>query len=198
MTSPSEEESIFGVFEATVQHLNLVHRKIQQLEAARVQAEEQLFHSISSEHRAGNLSNDDLIDLYLALRDQLPLPFIKRWNAALPISAQAAWTRAPWRGRHEPNGPSEHSWIGSRPMGRESRVPRFGVAVVYVLYDEAGEPIYVGSTDQFRVRIGRHERGELPWVAYMALECADREAAYQTEDELLKTRMPPGNKRAGR
>jgi predicted GIY-YIG superfamily endonuclease len=198
MTSPGEEESIFGVFEATVQHLSLIHRKIQRLEAARVEAEEQLFHAVNREHQAGNLSEDDLIDLYLAVRAQLPLPFIKRWNAALPISAQAAWTRAPWRGRHDPNGPGGHSWIGTRPIGPESRVPRFGVAVVYVLYDEAGEPIYVGSTDQFRVRIGQHERGDRPWVAYMAVECEDREAAYQLEDQLLKTRMPPTNKRAGR
>lgn len=185
-------------FEATIQHLELLHRKIVKLEEAKVAAEEQLCHAVHTELTSGSIEEDDLIEAYAHIKRRLPLPFAKRWNAVMPITAQTAWSRALWREKYRMNGPGGRSWIGERPVGEWAHMPRPGVAVVYVLYDARHEPIYLGSTGNFRQRITAHERGDKPWVSYMATPCADREAAYQLEDHYLRTRKPPANIKASR
>lgn len=150
------------------------------------------------DHAAGELTDDDLVELRGWLESHLTLPFAKRWDATLPLKSAAALIR--YRNLHKfvPNGPDGKSWVGRRRGDGESRWSRAGTPVVYVLYDAANEPIYVGSTDNLRNRLSTHESGDLPWVAYLAIACRSREDAYLLEEKLLKTRMPPLNKKTSR
>ena len=72
------------------------------------------------------------------------------------------------------------------------------MSVVYVLYGETNEPVYLGSTANLRNRLSVHNLGNIPWSAYMAVQCRDREDAYEVEERLLRSRMPPMNKKASR
>lgn len=187
-----------GRYEATLQHVSLIHRKLDHLDQARMRAEEQLFYSIRRDHAAGELSDDDLAILRVALDQKLTRPFGRQWDAQVPLRSGAAYSRHRYLHKFLPNGPSERSWVGTRRDGDESAVSRPGVAVVYVLYGTDNEPIYLGSSGNLRQRLSAHQNGPLPWVAYLAVECRDRDHAYELEDFLLKTRTPPLNRRAGR
>lgn len=190
--------SLLAAHGATVDHLALIHRKIAMLEAARNDAEKQLFYRMAQEVKSRPDPERALVSAYAELKEQLELPFAKNWNAALPISSMAAATRARTAYRYEKNGPGGRSWVGTRPVGDDQHVPRAGIAVVYVLYGADNEPLYLGSTGEFRTRIRTHSSGPIPWVSYMATPCSDREAAYQLEDSYLKTRKPPMNRKAAR
>lgn len=95
--------------------------------------------------------------------------------------------------RAVPNGPSGHSWVGTAPLGRLVPIPSYGMSVVYVLYDALGEPIYLGSTEYFQVRLETHLREGKPVASWMAYPCPNRAAAYELEDHLLATHKLPLN-----
>ncbi|MBL1120211.1 GIY-YIG nuclease family protein [Streptomyces sp. 110] len=72
------------------------------------------------------------------------------------------------------------------------------MGVVYALFDARNDPCYLGSTDQFRTRIGKHVKDGKVFTSWQAYPCPDREAAYVLEDRLLKERLPSLNKKASR
>jgi hypothetical protein len=178
-------------WDATLQHISLLRHKQDRLRAAQIEAEHQLLHSVAAAYRANKL---DLARMAVIYRDYATVAvsgFQQRWNLAVPIPAK----QVPHLDRGKPNGPNG-SWFGTYPIGHAT-CPLPGVCVVYVLFDGAGEPCYVGSTQQFRRRIGAHRMsiGFERWIAY---PCADREAAYELEVKLLKENKPYRNKRRGR
>jgi len=182
---------------ATLQHVANLNARIQKLEAARLEAEEQLVHRVGSAVHAGNLTRSELSAIHAAYQAMGIVGRSKRWDAAVPVSWGDLNYAARMGERHAPNGP-EGTWVGSWPFAREDRLPRVGTAVLYVLFNAANEPIYVGSSGNLRQRLKAHARDGKPFIAWQAYPSTDREAAYQLEDRLLKERKPPMNKKAGR
>lgn len=182
---------------ATLQHIENLHARAQKLEALRLEAEDQFLHRVGMAWRAGELSRSDLAEIQDRYQQLALVGRSKRWDAAIPVG----WGDLSYDARmgrvHEPNGP-EGTWVGSWPEAAADRMPRNRTPVVYVLFDAANEPIYVGSTGTLRARLKRHAKDGKPFVAWQAYRAADREAAYQLEVRLLKERMPPMNKKAGR
>lgn len=83
-------------------------------------------------------------------------------------------------------------WIGSRKTLAET-APRPEVAVVYRLFGEAGDLIYIGSSGNLYARLRYHPVKE--WVHYEAAECVDRDAAYWLEAAQTIQHQPPRNGR---
>lgn len=83
-------------------------------------------------------------------------------------------------------------------LGVMEPAPPVGVSVVYVLFDVWNEPAYVGSTQDFRVRLAVHRKEKPGLLTWTAFPCADREAAYVLENRLLKEYKPHLNKKASR
>lgn len=177
---------------ATLQHIGLLRRKQERLLETQIAAEEQFLHSVAAAHAAGELDTHGLAEAYQEYRLAAAAGFQKRWDAAIPVSAATLreWPSA------VPNGPSG-SWEGTYPING-GPAPRPGVCVVYVLFDLANQPCYVGSTSGFRVRLGDHRRDGKSFVRWTAFPCTDREAAYQLEDRLLAEHQPYLNKKRGR
>lgn len=192
-------------YEATLFHIELIRNKVNKLLAAQIDAERQLLHRAGRDYVAGRLSNAGLVALYHRYRDTV-FPededgqrrfTVKRpsvsglWNEAFPITSD----KVAYLGMYVPNGP-HGSWEGEYPLGYAPRPPD-GQSVVYVLFDEANVPCYVGSTQRFKGRLQAHERDKKfrRWVAY---PCTDREAAYQLEERLLREHKPYLNKKASR
>lgn len=178
-------------FDSTMQHLALLKRKEERLRSARLDAEAQALHALAGACAAGELGKAELGFAYEEYRAVAATGFRTRWDAVMPITA----ARAKWLLREVPNG-TFGSWFGTDPIG-DNPAPPAGQCVVYVLFDASNVPCYVGSSEDFRNRImgHRHDKAFVRWVAY---PCADREAAYQLEDRLLKEHKPYLNKKAGR
>lgn len=175
---------------ATLQHIGLLKRKQERLLAAQLDAEAQFLHSVAAAYAAGELDMGALADAYQEYRAVAGTGFRTRWNDAVPVSAATLreWPSA------APNGPAG-SWEGTYPI-EGGPAPRHGVCVAYVLFDDANEPCYVGSTSNFRNRLGNHRRDGKAFVRWAAFPCTDRTAAYALEDRLLKEHKPYLNKRA--
>lgn len=96
-------------------------------------------------------------------------------------------------GFYLPDRDEEYGRSGPAQLAADDARPPTGQAVAYVLYDGL-EPVYIGSTGHFSARLARHRRDKTfdRWTAY---PCADREAAYLLEDQLLAERFPPLNRR---
>lgn len=92
-----------------------------------------------------------------------------------------------------PNGPDGHSWIGTFPVEKWAPIPARGMCVVYVLYDESGHPVYVGSTEDLGTRLQRHRYDGKVFAAWMAYRCTNREKAYKLEAKMLAAHRPPLN-----
>lgn len=182
---------------ATLQHIENLHARAQKLEALRIEAEEQLVQRVGSAYRAGKLTRSDLAIIQDRYQQLALVGRSKRWDAAIPVGWGDLSYDARMGREHAPNGP-EGTWIGSWPFAAEDRFPRPRTAVLYVLFNAANEPIYVGSTGKLRARLKAHARDGKPFVAWRASPAVDREAAYQIEDRALKERMPPMNKKRGR
>lgn len=177
----------------TAQHIELLYAKEQRLEAARHEAQEQFFHSIGAAYRIGEISDLQLIALFRHVRSAAIPGTRKHWNAAIGIN----WLKMPSLEANQPNGP-EGSWVGEWPMRDSATRPIPGIPVVYVLYDAMNEPIYVGSTAKFRVRMTQHAADGKKFTYWQAHRCRDREHAYEMEVRLLGQRLPRLNFRIGR
>jgi predicted GIY-YIG superfamily endonuclease len=185
-------------YEATLQHIGLIARKRERLLAAQLDAERQLLHRAASDYVAGHLSLADLWELNQRYRASInyismagrPAP-ATLWNASMPITHGSL----PHVVRNLPN--EDGYWSGEHPGKPDDPRPMYGQSVVYVLFDDANAPCYVGSTEKLSPRLTAHSRDKKfsRWVAY---PCADREAAYQLEDRLLKEHKPYLNRKAGR
>jgi len=212
-------------YDATFQHIEIIARKVGKLMRAQVDAERQVLHRIKCDYVAGKLSLEELYELYLRYRavmhDSGPdgkdvhkhrRPSVATlWNEVMPIKHAVIHGKVKALAldvRYEQN--EDGYWSGVADLKPDAPRPRDGQAVVYVLFDDRNVPCYVGSTGKFKSRIDTHFRnaagyrrsrggGEgkdfARWVAY---PCADREAAYQLEDRLLKEHKPYLNKKASR
>lgn len=170
---------------SSIDHVSRTNERMDRLAIARDGAVEQVIHRIAQEYAAGALTTTDL----LAVRDQL-IGSRGRWNtcwnkAGLPSRAMLNSILA-----NSPNGPSG-SWYGTEAYPTaDDPMPPNGVSVVYVLYDAANLPCYVGSTENFRSRLRSHTRDGKPVKYWTAFPCPDRESAYRLEYDLLGTHKP--------
>jgi predicted GIY-YIG superfamily endonuclease len=179
--------------EATLQHIRLIQDKERRLAEARKSALTQTLHRIGTEYRMGRITQHQLCRALLEVRS-LEMPgAMKAWDEIVGIS----WHRLTQMARQLPNGP-EGSWVGEYPIPLNAPRPIYGVPVVYVLFDEANEPVYVGSTDKFSPRMTAHEKSGKRFVRWQAHPCDDRDHAYRLEDRLLKQHKPRLNRKASR
>lgn len=177
---------------ATARHIELVSAKLEKLTRAHADSWSQVLTAAARMYNNEQLTEAHLVRFFDDMKANYGPGFTAVWNAHMPIPA----SRVPWCRRDVPNGPLG-SWVGEIPVG-EGPCPPAGVAVVYVLFDGANEPVYVGSTDDFRGRMGQHRKSKPEAVRWTAYRCRDREHAYEVEVQLLRQHMPRMNKRAGR
>jgi hypothetical protein len=182
-------------YSATQAHIALIAIKRFKLEAAQLDAEEQLIHCVAREFRAGNIQYPELETIYLHQREYgLPCWFSKRWTpAGLPALANI---RRAIRDAQPPDAlkATTQIWSGSFPYQRGDVLPDKGICVVYVLFDHDTKPCYVGSTFSFRGRMSAHVRSGKRWASWQAHRCVDREQAFEVEDRFLQQYKPYLNK----
>ncbi len=193
-TIPGQRASVTEsapAYQATLQHIQLLQDRQKRLSTAQEQAEDQILHHYGSGYRCGDITITQLLaffDAYTALETPRRS---RRWNEHIDIAYQTCHLM------QAPNGP-EGTWIGSWPCSESEPYPVRGVAVVYVLFDANNQPCYVGSTNQFRTRMGKHMKDGKAFTNWQAYPCPSREHAYELEDRLLKEQLPSLNKRASR
>lgn len=187
-------------YAATMQHIEIIAKKRETLREAQLNAELQMLHRVGRDFVAGELSFGGLWDVYrryTSFRKAIrPLPSLTSlWDAAIPISMASIRNR-PRNYKEKPKPGVNGIWFGPWPL-RNTPTPARDQSVVYVLFDEANVPCYVGSTKRFRIRLSEHhsEKRFANWAAY---ECDDRESAYLLEDRLLREHKPYLNKKASR
>lgn len=188
--------TIEPAYEDTLVHCELIRRKIDSLNVTLRESMVQLYTSADREYRDGRATLDDLGSLYSRSRGLGP-GFSGVWSDNMTIAPAAIRHHMRYRPPPSQNG-AGISWSGPYPYPLNTPRPVKGVAVVYVLYDAANEPIYLGSTGSFGDRMRWHKKSGKPFVWWMAYPCGSREAAYLLEDGLLAARKPSMNVKAGR
>jgi hypothetical protein len=182
----------------TLQHIDLLSERIHKLKRAQASAEEQIIHRIACDYRTGNVGIETVYALYQKLKATAVSGFPFRWSLGMPDEAHATRIRHTVyrKVRHQPD--ADGNWRGIYPLEPAERFPRTGTSVVYVLFDDANVPCYVGSTSDFRGRSKAHRKEGKAFVCWLAYPCADREAAYALEDRLLREHKPYLNRKASR
>lgn len=180
-------------YAATLQHLELLRRKRDDLKAKQAEAEEQHLHRIGCAYTAGQIGMDALAEAYAAFRAVSDPGYSHRWNAFITVSAARVVSYIKLQAYHAPSAEWQ-AWEGTFPFGPET-TPGAGTSVVYILFDQANVPCYVGSTAHFRGRLHQHAKDK-QFAFWRAYPCADRAAAYALEDRLLREHKPYLNKRA--
>lgn len=186
-------EALAASISSSLQHASNLLRKQRTLAAATEETFVQLIHRIGAAHRAGDITDDQLCDVLAAMRAVSYQPLGRLWNDVIDIS----WQKLAYRITQRPNGP-EGTWVGEYPFPQGSIAPPTDVPVVYVLFDDHNEPVYVGSTHNFRDRMRDHRKDGKRFVRWQAYPCNDREAAYQLEERLLREHLPSLNRKTGR
>jgi predicted GIY-YIG superfamily endonuclease len=186
-------EALHASLAATLQHVTLIQNKENRLAAARAAAMEQAIHRVATEYRDGSLTYEHLCAAMVAIRAVRHQGAMKLWDEIVGVP----WKRLAQYAKRLPNGP-EGSWIGEYPIPADAPIPIYGIPVVYVLFDQANEPCYVGSTDKLSPRLTAHEKDGKHFVRWQAHPCEDREHAYRVEDRLLKQHKPYLNRKASR
>ncbi|WP_428956154.1 GIY-YIG nuclease family protein [Streptomyces sp. cg35] len=190
---PELPEELLLSVESTLQHIRLIQEKEQRLAEARKRALAQVLHRIGSDYRTGRITQHQLCTALVAIKGLEMSGRMTAWDDIVGVS----WKRLSQMAKQLPNGP-EGSWVGEYPIPLDAPRPIYGVPVVYVLFDEANEPVYVGSTDKFSPRMTAHEKSGKHFARWQAHPCDDREHAYRLEDRLLKQHKPRLNRRASR
>ncbi|WP_432563691.1 GIY-YIG nuclease family protein [Kineococcus sp. SYSU DK003] len=192
----SQPDALMDSLASTLDQIARLKQRRETLKQAQRDAEAQLVHRVGVAHRRGDLSEQDLVDLYYSLREasQREPGFATRWDEAVDLDSRTIARARQFNSL--PNGP-DGSWQGDNPLPAGASAPRTGVAVVYVLFDDDGSPCYVGSSMQFRSRLTWHRKRKSfrYWAAY---PCADREDAYVREERMLREVLPRLNKKASR
>lgn len=186
--------------DATYQHISLLRRKQDLLRTSQIAAEEQFLCRLGQLYSARQISEVELAFMYRAYAEFAVPGFLRRWEANIPVKpgrVQYILRDLETTERHAPNMP-DGTWQGSWPLDRADRVPMYNTCVVYVLYDAANEPCYVGSTQNLKARLKDHHKDEKPFVRWTAFACFDREAAYQLEERLLNEHQPYLNRKRHR
>lgn len=186
---------------ASAQHAAAIERKLARLIAAKRDTWDQMLVGASRAHLAGRLTIEDLQALLDDMRTAYGPGYTTVWNATMPVAANKVPHLVARRAK-ERREAAFKTWSGSFPLeGADDpqRVPPKRVPVVYVLFDATNEPVYVGSTADFRTRIrGHHIIDEHDVRHWMAWRCTDREHAYEEEERLLRTHKPRLNVRTTR
>lgn len=192
---------------ATASHLVIVQRQLDKLAKVKDESWAQLIAGTKRLYLSGKLGMPELCAIASTMKDQYGHGFTKIWDPGMPMQVSYAklviWARGVESERknaefNRPNGPGPLSWNGHFPLSKDQPMPQRGHAVVYVLFDEANVPSYVGSTENWWARMADHQKfksGLKNWVAHL---CRDREHAFTEEDRLLKEHMPRMNVRRGR
>lgn len=181
---------------ATAQHITFIQKKLDQMREAKDNAWRQILTAAARGYAEEPISLDDLQSLHTEMKFCYGSGFVKVWDECMPI-ASASLRHVITRVRQNPpNGPMG-SWMGLVHASGESK-PWRGIAVVYVLFDAANVPIYVGSTGNFPSRLNTHRNEKPEAIRWTAYKCRDREHAYEVEDRLLREHKPAMNVRAGR
>lgn len=194
---PLPEVAMNAGLGATYEHILLLKRKRELLQASQIAAEEQLLHRMGQLHDTGKMTEIELAGFYRVYADCAIPGFLKRWEASISVPAgrvQYILRHMKTIDRHAPNMP-DGTWQGAWPLGPGDRAPMYGACVVYVLYDAANDPCYVGSTQNLLARLKDHRKDGKPFVRWSAFPCKDREAAYALEEKLLNEHMPYLNKK---
>lgn len=186
-------EDLATSMSTTFQHIGLIQAKEERLADARRNALHQVLHRIGSDYNTGNLTHRELCTAFLAVRGQKLRGAMNAWDDIVGISSKRLIQLA----KQLPNGP-ENSWTGDYPIPADAPRPISGIPVVYVLFDDANEPCYVGSTDKFSARMNVHAKSGKRFVRWQAYGCDDRDHAYRLEDRLLKQHKPYLNRKASR
>lgn len=188
---------------ATAQHIELVTQKIKRLTQANEEAWAQILTRTAVMYNRGELTITDLWDLLRSMGETYDGSYTRVWNAYMPVKygdvrgeiMRRQYAEESAR-RHAPNGP-HGTWFGELPL-IEPPYPLRGVSVVYVLFDAANKPIYVGSSFNFRARMNDHVKSKPEARRWVAYPCADREEAYRLEERLLAEHKLPLNRKASR
>lgn len=207
----THDTSAFGV---TAEIASLAMRaaeiadRMDELERERQHTWFHLLGAIRAQVDAKALGLEQLHAMTEAMGDIYGTSYTRLWDRHMPAGLEARRIRgdvasarywAEQRERNKPNGPTPGTWVGNvgdwtgpMPMNR--------IAVVYMLFDADDQPVYVGSTDLFRIRLATHLRDpDKPGIAtWSAQQCTDREEAYRIEDQVLKLQMPKYNRKPGR
>lgn len=191
-------DAVAPAHEATLLHLGLLQRKLAQLEQVRVAAEEQFCSAVGRAHAAGELSDEQLESVYWDFRAVASMGFARRWDGAVKRSSNYFSCHGSPKLRYTANGP-DGTWLGPWPLAPPDPRPPVGTSVVYVLFDDANHPCYVGSTYGLATRLRQHVQDGKPVTTWVARGCADREeAGTDVEEEWLASYQPYLNKRVTR
>lgn len=180
-------------YTTTLQHIEMLHCKRDQLRQAQLEAERQHLHRIACAWEGGVIDEDGLELAYRQYKALAMPGYSIRWNEVMAISAARLLNRARSQRYRQPSGP-HGTWSGTHPFGAET-TPGTGMSVVYILFDEINKPCYVGSTAHFRTRLNRHAKEGKRFISWTAYPCASRDAAYLLETRLLREHKPYLNKR---
>lgn len=186
-------EALAASLTSNLQHIQIIQRKEARLAETRYETYAQTLHRIATAYRTGDIDRVQLCAALEVIRSGIEMPMrMKMWNEIVGVP----WNRLVQFSKQLPNGP-EGSWVGEYPFTAATVAPLAGIAVVYVLFDEANTPCYVGSTQKFRTRLNSHGRDK-QFTRWQAHPCRDREHAYQLEDQLLRQHKPYLNRKASR
>lgn len=177
-------------YAATEQHIRLIQAKRVKLTAALIDAQEQYITAVAREFATGTMLWSELLRAYGVIRDSGLPGYGARWQAVIPhtvhhIKRMAAIDEV-----------EEWSGTGMDVYLDPGRPPK-GACVVYLLCDEAGHPIYTGSTENFTSRTSHHRRDKT-WASWRAYRCRDRAHAYEVERRFLQQYKPSLNKQGAR
>lgn len=181
-------------YDDTLQHIALINAKLRTLYDCQAEAETQIIHRIACDFEAGRIGTRELYDVFMRLKATAADGFNKRWSARFPDQYNAHRMRYVYLNLPDPDG----NWRGLFPLGPTEVAPPAGQSVVYVLFDAANAPCYVGSTEHLRARLKNHADNGKQFARWLAYPCADREAAYLLEERLLSEHKPYLNRRCGR
>lgn len=194
MADVDAEPAVSDAHTATIEHIAQISGKMRILYDRQVDAEMQVIHRIACDFESGRIGPHELYAAFARLRAVAATGFVKRWNAR--FSDPYNTRRMIHMHLHLPD--LDGNWRGPFPLAPDEIAPPTGQSVVYVLFDDANAPCYVGSSEQFRTRLKNHERDGKPVTRWLAYPCSDREAAYLLEEKLLREHRPYLNKRVSR
>lgn len=170
----------------------IVDEQIEQLRQVRERLWATILGHVGIEYQAGNITVDQLIGFADACREVYGPGYTRVWNRYIPEQPSSLRLRSHHRSSMLSNDSGQ--WGGPR-TGLQHR-PAAGQSVVYVLTDHIGQVLYIGSTENLSKRLSEH-REKARWTFWLALEVANRGAAFDLEEKLISAWNPPLNRRTG-
>lgn len=166
------------------------------LQQSMVAAQTELLSATWTAHERGEATWDDLYAVAGLMRESGISGFASRWNDIVPVSWNRAQQYATRGGPPVPpprRAPAEYlagTWTADRQTG--GACPARGTYVVYELFGQAGELLYVGASSDLAGRLRGHR--EKPWASARARQARDQIDAEGLEAVAILTKRPPLNK----